>query len=452
MPETTPTTGRRGETEDATGAGGNAAGHGEPCRHRGGRFSAHGGGTRGAALRLGALIAAVALVFAACDDEALMPPESPEGGELFESYVALGASITAGFQSGGINDSTQRETYPAKLADRMGTDFGLPLLRSPGCPPPFTDILSGERVRGGDEDTCALRSTPAPDVVHNVAVPGAEVGDVLDNTGEGNNANALTQFILGGRTQIGAAADAEPTFATVFAGGNDVLDAVTAGDPSLATPPETFDEEYGELTSRLADTGVEGAVLVGIPNLLDFDEEGRGTFPHLSLGAAYFQASQSEAWPDNYDVNLNCAPEDVFPDGEPGHQSAVPFGYGFGELFAAAQAGESVELDCLNDEPVLTVAEAQQIGEVIQAYNETIATAAQEQGWLFVDATPALVELRDQGLIPPFPTFADPSTPLFGPVFSQDGIHLADRGHSAVTDLLAREINEAFGTSIPTGD
>lgn len=440
MPETTPTTGRRGKREDEAG------GRTEPGgRRREGR-------ARGAALRLGALAAAVALLFTACDDEALMPPEAPQGGELFESYVALGASITAGFQSSGINDSTQREAYPAKLAERMGTDFGLPLLQAPGCPPPFTDILAGDRVGGGTGDTCALRSTPVPDVVHNVAVPGAEVGDVLDNTGEGSSANTLTQLILGGRTQIGAAADAGPTFATVFAGGNDVLDAVRAGDPSLVTPPETFASEYGELASRLSETGVEGAVLIGIPNLLAFDEQGRGTFPFLSLGAAYVQASQSPAWPDNFDVNPNCAPNESFPDGEDGHQSAVPFGYGFGQLFAAAQAGQSVELDCLNDPEVLTVDEAQQIGGVIQAYNQTIAAAAQEQGWAFVDATPLLTDLRDQGLIPPFPTIEDPSTPLFGPVYSQDGIHLAEQGHAAVTDLLAAEINEAFGTSLPAGE
>jgi lysophospholipase L1-like esterase len=440
MPETTTTTGRRGETTDGAGS------PDDPGGRRGE------GPAQSAGLRLGALAAAAALLFTACENESLMPPEAPEGGELFESYVALGASITAGFQSGGINDSTQREAYSAKLAERMGTDVGLPLLQSPGCPPPFTDILAGERVGGGAGDTCALRSTPVPDVLHNVAVPGAEVGDVLENTGEGSNANTLTQLILGGRTQIEAAADAEPTFATVFAGGNDVLDAVRAGDPSLVTPPETFASEYGELVTRLAETGVEGAVLIGIPNLLAFDDQGRGTFPFLSLGAVYFQASQGEGWPDTFDVNTNCAPNDVFPDGEDGHLSAVPFGYGFGELFAAAQAGQSVELDCLNDPEVLTVAEAQQIGGAIQAYNQTIAAAAQEQGWAFVDATPLLTGLRDQGLIPPFPTIDDPSTPLFGPVYSQDGIHLAEQGHAAVADLLAEEINAAFGTSLPTGD
>ncbi len=396
------------------------------------------------------LLALLPLALGACGDDASLTPPAPEGGEIFESYVALGASITAGFQSGGINDSTQRASYPRLLADAMGTRFNLPLLRSPGCPPPFTDILANERLAGGSEDTCLLREPPSGPV-HNLAVPGAEVGDLLSNTGEGTNANPLTQFILGGRTQIGAAEDADPSFVTVFAGGNDLLAALQAGDPSVATPPQQFAQEYGALADRLNEIDPEGVVLVGIPNLLAFDDQGRGTFPFLSLGAAYFQASQSPAWPPTFDVADNCAPESVFPDGQPGHQSAVPFGYGFGQLFAAAQAGQSVQLDCLADDPVLTAAELQQVGGILQQYNQTIGGIAQENDWLFVDATPLLTDLRDQGLIPPFPTIGDPSVPLFGPIFSQDGVHLSGAGHEAVAELLATEINSAFGTDLSTG-
>lgn len=394
------------------------------------------------------LLAVLPLAAAGCGDDASLTPPAPEGGELFERYVALGASITSGVQSGGINDSTQRASYPRLLADAMGTRFNLPLLRSPGCPPPFTDILAGERLAGGTESTCALREQPRGEI-HNLAVPSAHVADVLRNSGSGTNANALTQFILGGRTQIGAAAELDPSFVTVFAGGNDLLDALQAGDPAAATPPQQFAQQYGELATRLAEIDPEGAVLVGIPNVLAFDQQGRPTFPFLSLGAAYFQASQSPAFPDDFDVANNCAPESVFPDGQPGHRSAVPFNYGFGELFAAARQGQQVELDCLADDRVLTVPELQQVGGLLQQYNQAIAGAAQQHdGWTFVDLTPLFTDLRDQGLIPPFPTLADPSVPLFGPIFSQDGIHLSSGGQQAAAGRLAEAINEAYGASL----
>lgn len=392
------------------------------------------------------LLALLPFGLAACDDASLMPP-APEGGEIFESYVALGASVTAGVQSGGINAETQREAYPALLAEAMGTRFNLPLLRSPGCPPPFTDILAGERLAGGTAETCALREPPEGPI-HNLAVPNAEVSDLLRNSGAHTNANALTQFILGGRTQIGAAAEADPSFVTVFAGGGNLLDGLQSGDPSTALAPDQFAQEYGELAQRLNEIDPEGVVLIGVPNLIAFDEQGRGTFPFLSLGAAYFQASQSPAWPSTFDVSANCAPESVVPDGQPGHQSAVPFGYGFGQLFAAARQGQNVELDCLADPQVLTVSELQQVGGLLQQYNQSIAGIAQENGWAFVDLTPLIGSFRDQGLIPPFPTITDPSAPLFGPIFSQDGIHLSGQGHRAVAGRLAEQINGAFGTSL----
>ena len=54
-------------------------------------------------------------------DESLKEPAVID--PLFRRYAALGNSITAGFQSAGINDSTQRRAYPVLLAMAMGTDF-----------------------------------------------------------------------------------------------------------------------------------------------------------------------------------------------------------------------------------------------------------------------------------------------------------------------------------------
>ncbi|HTD69913.1 MAG TPA: hypothetical protein VK647_05630, partial [Gemmatimonadales bacterium] len=53
------------------------------------------------------------LLVAACQNDVLNSPGVPPyaGGAMFQRYVAMGNSITAGFQSGGINDSTQRRSY-----------------------------------------------------------------------------------------------------------------------------------------------------------------------------------------------------------------------------------------------------------------------------------------------------------------------------------------------------
>ena len=46
----------------------------------------------------------------------LVDTTPPAGAPFMARYVAIGNSITAGFQSNGINDSTQRRAYPHLLA------------------------------------------------------------------------------------------------------------------------------------------------------------------------------------------------------------------------------------------------------------------------------------------------------------------------------------------------
>src|SRR3954464_1274459 len=113
---------------------------------------------------LGSLVA-----FAACEsDRDVLGPTTPTGGDLFRSYVAIGNSITAGFQSNGINDSTQRQSYARLLATAMGTQYHYPSLNMPGCTPPIANTQTGALVGGAPAGTCALRAaSSATDVLNN---------------------------------------------------------------------------------------------------------------------------------------------------------------------------------------------------------------------------------------------------------------------------------------------
>jgi hypothetical protein len=96
-----------------------------------------------------ARVAAIGLALAAvaCEaDRELLGPNPPSGGEIFRSYVAIGNSITAGFQSNGINDSTQRQSYAFLLARAMGTRYAYPALAKPGCPAPIANTQTGALV------------------------------------------------------------------------------------------------------------------------------------------------------------------------------------------------------------------------------------------------------------------------------------------------------------------
>ena len=93
----------------------------------------------------GALLLGAGTAMVACNtDHSIVVPKTAD--PIFKSYVALGNSLTAGYQSGGINDSTQAQSYAVLLARAMGTRFAYPALAKPGCPPPINNFLAQTRV------------------------------------------------------------------------------------------------------------------------------------------------------------------------------------------------------------------------------------------------------------------------------------------------------------------
>src|SRR2546429_2355806 len=132
----------------------------------------------------------LALWRGACHEDELFTPLAPsyKGGAMFTRYVSFGNSITAGFQSFGLNDSLQRLAYPVLLARAMGTTFYYPSINyAPtanlfGCPSPITFIFSNPPTRLGPPAAppCSLRSPTIPTYLNNVAFPGADVLELLN--------------------------------------------------------------------------------------------------------------------------------------------------------------------------------------------------------------------------------------------------------------------------------
>ena len=97
-----------------------------------------------------ALLLAAALGGACADqNERLVGLEDSPGAPLLTRYVALGNSLTAGLQSGGLTDSLQLRAYPVLIAQQGEVPFNAPLLARPGCPPPYAQpvVLDSSRVK-----------------------------------------------------------------------------------------------------------------------------------------------------------------------------------------------------------------------------------------------------------------------------------------------------------------
>src|SRR5207249_794600 len=167
----------------------------------------------------------LALLAAACHEDELFTPLPPAyaGGAMFARYVSFGNSITAGFQSGGLNDSLQRLAYPVLLARAMGTTFYypsinyVPSLNLYGCPSPITFIFSNPPTQLGPPTAppCSLRSPIIPPYLNNVAFPGADVLELLNtNYAPPQPTPAATDayklFLLGGRPELQRAREVLP--------------------------------------------------------------------------------------------------------------------------------------------------------------------------------------------------------------------------------------------------
>ena len=409
-------------------------------------------------IRRMSLAAGLVLAAAGCSNEHVFPLAVPQyaGGAMFQRYVAMGNSITAGFQSGGINDSTQQQSYVGLVAGKMGSPFYYPSLTKPGCPPPIDTVFTAtgvpHRLGGSTAATCFFRAPSIPPFLTNVAVPGAEALDLLKNgPGPGTNSNALTLLMLGGRTQIQAMMAAHPTFVSVWAGNNDVLGAATnsanAGDSTLITPIATFQTTYADIVDSVSASGAS-AILIGVANVT--------AIPFFSQGATYYAirnglvpGQPGDTFPSAdslFHVDPLCAPSAF---GGKGDSVLVPFPFG-GALLGAAQAGVNDTLHCAEPQTVQP-AELVKLLTTVAAYNAFIASQATAKNWAYLDPNTALDSLR---LIPtqvaPFPNFAAAcSGAPFGLAFTCDGVHPSASTHLIIARHIVQAINAKYGSAIP---
>lgn len=403
-------------------------------------------------------VAALALL-AACENPAEVRFEPATVGDgLFDRYVALGNSITAGYQSGGINDSTQQESYAALLAEQMGTSYAYAQLAGIGCPPPVINFQTQGRLGGAGvtATTCQLRTPGSVAAfLNNVAVPGATSLDPTSATTEASN--ALTTFVLGGRTQVQAARLADPTFASIWIGNNDVLEtgvsgvlAPLAGVSRGVTPQATFEQRYDQMLDELTagNDDLEG-VLIGVVDVRQVPI----LFPAAALLNPQFRAGFEQYTGTPVTVLPNCTPTTtslvsfrivsairtymVKPDSAGAHPPVISCAKG--QFPPSALVGEVFVLDA---------AEQAAIAAAVVGYNTYIAAQASERGWAFFDPNGALQELRQTGQIPMVLDLANP-TQTFGQYISLDGVHPTGATHRLIANGVIGAINGTYDTTIP---
>ena len=388
-------------------------------------------------------VAAFGALFAlaACDtNEKVLGSRTPPGGDLFKSYVALGNSITAGFQSNGINDSTQRQSYARLLATQMGTQYHYASLAGRGCTPPIANGLTGALVANAPAGTCDLRAASSvTDILNNVAVPGARV---LDPTSTSTVAsNALTTFILGGKSQVQKALEARPTFATIWIGNNDVLQPALSGlfQPIVSTQTQ-FETAYDAMiTELLAGAPDLKGVLIGVAKAQFLPSFSSGALLFATPGAqlAINTATGKTVLIDascNGSTSLVNVPQIILAIRAGTHPAVIACAKG---LYPAP----------VGDILVLDPAEQATLNAAIDAYNNYIQSKASAIDFAYYDPNVLFAAKKVSGDIPPFPNFGS-TTATYGPLISLDAVHPNAAAHKLIANDLIAVINTKYGTKL----
>ena len=422
-------------------------------------------------------------VLAACssDNNRVLGPTPVDS--MFRSYVSLGNSITSGYQSGGIMDSTQKRAYPVLMAQQMRTRFAYPSLQLRGCAPPIINFLTQQRytiaaLGTSTSTTCDGRSANATATINNVGVPGAAVRDLTTATTTPET-NVLTSLFLSGESQVQKALDNNPTFASIWIGNNDVLAAALSGivvpypgvSPGI-TPVDTFTKYFDAALDQLTAGAPNlhglliGVVQVaGAPALFPVDSLINDATFRAIFNAATGQNPSSgdpyKAAPIQFDPN--CAPptntlvsmlivgqiaafrNDTNPTGDPPKNPATRAGHP--PYIACGPTG--LQPSPVGQIFILDDTDLAALQGAVAAYNAHIQAKATALGWAYVDPNPTLAALRGAGAIPAIPDLTSATAP-FGAYFTLDGVHPSNTAHKALANLFIAAINAQYGTTLET--
>jgi lysophospholipase L1-like esterase len=466
----------------------------------------------------------VSLSFVACnnDDDTPVVEEPPvvivPGSANFSKYVALGDSFAAGYGDNALYKKGQETAYPNILAQQFalagGGAFSTPFMADDNIGGfsaggaqvakfPTRLYFNGVGPVGvpGVSATVLGSSLPAPRAFNNMGVPGAKSFHLLV-PGYGSPAGLavvpatanpyFVRFASSASTSVLADALAQnPTFFSLWIGGNDVLGYATNGgvptsqDADLGsdiTPTGTFNAVYNSLASNLSAGGRKG-VVAGLPYIsslpyfttvpfnpvvLTADKVAllNGAFATYNGGLALAQSRGMITLEEktrrtisfkvgkNPVVMVDSYLTSLAPLGLPSYRQAtaddflvLPSSSFIGTLVDGNANNINGVTVPLSDKWVLSKEEIVEVKNATDAYNVTIKAAATANNLAYVDTALVMNQLLNGGI--PYDGYILKADFIFGGAFSLDGVHPTARGYAMIANMFSKAINEKYGSNLP---
>lgn len=380
----------------------------------------------------------------------------PADGLPKQTYVAVGNSLTSGFQSGGLRSDWQRQGYPALLARQMGVeDFQLPIIDTPGI---GTRKIAGQTtvplfVDANGSITTRLLGRPVTELLsnsrlerpyNNLGVPGATARDFMfahDSNTSQEKGNGFFNIVLRGglfqnSSMMRQAIKQDPSILTLWIGNNDILGGVTAGtviEGVTVTPTAAYSALMDAALDTLLRETDARIFMANIPSIVSIPYV--TTVPTYVFNPATFQPAVdtsvkflTEETGVKY-VLLSALPEITAKIGVP-----------------TALGGTGVPLEA---GLTLTEAEAAQADALTEGYNDylKVKADANPDRLVLVDVNALLKRLTAgevAGLTSTFVLLDSAHS-----AFSLDGIHPNSKGQKQIANLFLSAINTAMGTGYP---
>lgn len=373
--------------------------------------------------------------------------DQSEGRGVFQRYVAIGTSLSMGWQSDGVIAATQKTSWPEQLAEMAHRTITEPYIDGTGCRSPLASPLaSGVRLSGepAGQNPATLSCSPLRDdvvkPVQNLAINAAKTHDALFTTPENStdlaNNRLIARVLQPGMTQVSSMMAQNPKLVSVELGGNDVLDArsgiVIPGPKGTVTRFEDWALDYDAILDSVQKVAKE-AVIVGLTDDV-------GSFPAFRRG--------SEMWAARFvfaamgvTVESNCE----------GSENLLFVPVLVPTAVGRAAATGSASLQCAGGGPttqdfILTPTEAAAVNALLAQMNAHIQQQAADRQFAYF----ALQELYGRADIKgPFnPVTLMFSAEPYGPFISLDGVHPTAAGAKVLADAAARALDARYNHSI----
>jgi len=409
----------------------------------------------------------------------------PSSGQAqqYQQYVALGDSLTAGWQSGCLVQRNQVNSFPAMLAHSLyGGDFEQPLVQegpltngtAPKClgaefaPPVSIDVVPMSEMYG------PLNAT-LPRPYNNLGMPGAEVADLTTLTSVNPNGSAIERISalvlrnfptspFNNTNAVEQAASllapaASSAIATLWIGNNNTLGASTSGivvDGVTLVSQQDFQASYSAIVAGIP-PGVQ-LVVANLPYVtaIPFST----TIPPIVL-----DANRQPVIVNGSTVPLLGQGDDAYPcvPVAPDHGCPLPpnalvnlsasplLGQGIGIPTALGGTGlplphGSIDATGAHAGVTLYPDEIQLLKERTDQYNSVIANSSGSSA-VFVDTNARFSEIQahgyDVGGIQLTTAF------LTGGIFSYDGVHPSTIGYTIVASEFIDAINTQTSSAFP---